>query len=173
LDYTFEKGFTKMNSNQTISSPPHPESEDPFLPRVYFSIVVTLIGLFIFVVGAKPDWFDWDRSRVVGFVQIAVFLVGLAIICLGGYIGLLTLWWGQERTIVADIGTRLVGTGYVIAVFAGLADVFGMGSQSFPQVPYFGPWQASGVLIGQGIIALGFLLFIPFRSHKTSKKNDL
>jgi hypothetical protein len=73
-----------------------------------------------------------------------------------------TLWWGIERTITSDIGSRLVSTGYVIAVFAGLADIFGMGSQSFPAVPYFGPWQASGVLIGQGVIALGFLLMIPF-----------
>jgi hypothetical protein len=135
-------------------------------------VAITLLGLFIFVIGAKPDWFGWDYSPVVGFVQIAVFLFGLAIICLGGYIGLLAMWWGYERTIVAEIGTRLVGTGYVIAVFAGLADIFGMGSQSFPQIPYFGPWQSSGVLIGQGIIALGFLLFIPFHPRKTSHKPE-
>jgi hypothetical protein len=146
--------------------------DDPFSPRIKFSIVVTLIGFLIFVIGAKPDWFGWDRSAVVGFVQIAVFLAGLALICLGGYIGLLTLWQGGERTIVADIGTRLVGTGYVIAVFAGLADIFGMGSQSFPQVPYFGPWQSTGVLIGQGIIALGFLLFIPFHLQKGIHGSD-
>jgi hypothetical protein len=38
-----------------------------------------------------------------------------------------------------------------------------MGSYSFPQIPYFGPRQATGVLIGQGIIALGFLMMISFR----------
>jgi hypothetical protein len=163
-----------MNTNQTTSTPGETLSDagDAFTPRIYFSVAITLLGLLIFVIGAKPDWFGWDRSAVVGFVQIAVFLAGLAIICLGGYIGLLTLWWGYERTIVSDIGTRLVGTGYVIAVFAGLADIFGMGSQSFPQVPYFGPWQASGVLIGQGIIALGFLLFIPFRPRKKISRDD-
>jgi nitrogen fixation-related uncharacterized protein len=127
------------------------------------SIAITLIGLFIFSVGAKPDLYGWDRSPVVGFVQIIVFLIGLAIMCLGGYIGLLTLWWGLERTITSDIGSRLVGTGYVISVFAGMADVFGMGSHTFPLTPYFGPWQATGVLIGQGIIALGFMMMIPFR----------
>jgi len=149
-----------------------PPTDDPSTPRIYVSIAVTLLGLLIFVFGAKPDWFGWDRSPVVGFVQIAVFLVGLAIICFGGYVGLLTLWWGRERTITSDIGSRLVGTGYVIAVFAGLADIFGMGSQSFPQVPYFGPWQASGVLIGQGIILLGFLLFIPLQSRKKLRKHE-
>jgi hypothetical protein len=134
--------------------------------------MVTLFGFLIFMIGAKPDWLGWDRSPTVGFVQIAVFLAGLAFMCLGGYMGLLVLWWGYERTIISEIGTRLVSTGYVVAVFAGLADVFGMGSQPFPQVPYFGPWQATGILIGQGIIALGFLLFIPFQPHKTSIHHD-
>lgn len=139
---------------------------NPSTPRVRVSYSVTILGLFIFAIGTKPDLFGWDRSPVVGFVQIAVFLLGLALICLGGYMGLIILWWGYERTIISDIGSRLVGTGYVIAVFAGMADIFGMGSQPFPHIPYFGPWQASGVLIGQGVIALGFLLLIPFHPHK-------
>lgn len=140
-----------------------PRMDDVVTPRTRVSIAVTLIGLFIFSVGAKPDLFGWDRSPVVGFVQIIVFLVGLAFICLGGYIGLHALWWGHERTITSDIGSRLVATGYVFCVFTGMADIFGMGSHSAPQVPYFGPWQATGVLIGQGIIAIGFMMMIPFR----------
>jgi hypothetical protein len=128
------------------------------------SAVTTLLGLFVFAVGAKPDWFGWDRSPVVGFVQIAVFLVGLGIICLGGYLGLLALWKGQLRTIVADSGLRLVSTGYVISVFSGLADISGMGSQPLPGIPYFGPWQATGVLIGEMVIAIGFLMLVPYRA---------
>jgi hypothetical protein len=147
---------------QTVS-----HGEDGATPRIRMSLVISLVGLLIFMVGAKPDWFGWDRSPVVGFVQIAVFLAGLMIICLGGYIGLITLWWGRERTIVGDIGSRLVITGYVVAVFAGMADVFGMGSHMLPLVPYFGPWQATGVLIGQGVIAVGFLLLVPFRIKKS------
>ncbi len=136
--------------------------KEPLRARMRAGLVTTLFGLFVFAVGAKPDWFGWDRSRVVGFVQISVFLIGLAIICIGGYVGLLALWRGTPRTIMADIGLRLVSTGYVIAVFAGMADVFGMGSQPLPGIPYFGPWQATGVLIGQVIIALGFLMIIPY-----------
>jgi hypothetical protein len=120
------------------------------------------IGVLIFVIGAKPNWFGWDRSPVVGFIQIAIFLVGLALICIGGYVGLAALWRGEQRSIIADIGLRLIGTGYVIAVFTGMADVFGMGSQPLPDVPYFGPWQAGGVLIGQFVIAIGFLMLIPY-----------
>jgi hypothetical protein len=66
---------------------------------------------------------------------------------------------------VADIGMRLISTGYVIAVFTGMADVFGMGSQPLPGVPYFGPWQSAGVLIGQIMIAIGFLMMIPYHYH--------
>jgi hypothetical protein len=139
--------------------------ETPSRLRVRFGMSTTLLGLFVFLVGAKPGWFGWDRSPVVGFVQIAVFLVGLAVICLGGYTGLLALWKGQQRSILADIGTRLVSTGYVVAVFAGMADVFGMGSHLRPVVPYFGPWQAGGVLAGEVAIAIGFLLLIPYHTH--------
>ncbi len=138
--------------------------------RVRFSFIMTLFGLFIFVVGAKPGWFGWDRSPVVGFVQIAVFLVGLALICVGGYVGLVALWGKEQRSIVADIGLRLVGTGYVITVFTGMADVFGLGSQPLPNVPYFGPWQAGGVVAGQMLIALGFLMTIPYQLILSKKK---
>jgi len=137
--------------------------------RIRFSLISISLGLFIFVVGAKPNWFGWDRTPVVGFAQIVVFLLGLAMICAGGYVGLSTLWGTEQRSIIADIGLRLVGTGYVIAVFAGLADVFGMGSQPLPDVPYFGPWQAGGVLIGESIIAIGFLMLIPYQFHMSEE----
>jgi hypothetical protein len=141
-----------------------PTPLDPSVPRMRFGFITTIAGLVVFTVGAKPDWFGWDRSAVVGFVQLSVFLVGLGIICLGGAMGLLGLWNGRGRTIVADIGLRLVSTGYVISVFAGMADVFGMGSQPLPGVPYFGPWQATGVLMGEVLVAIGFLMLIPYRA---------
>ena len=139
---------------------------------VQVGFFVTLIGLFIFTMGAKPEWYGMDRSPIVGFVQIAVFLVGLAIICIGGYVGLVALWGDDERSIAADIGLRLVSTGYVLSVFTGMADVFGMGTQPLPQVPFFGPLQSVGMEIGQGLILFGFLLTIPRRKNieKTKKR---
>ncbi|PWB74455.1 MAG: hypothetical protein C3F07_07440 [Anaerolineales bacterium] len=133
--------------------------------RIRFSLIAVAFGAFVFTVGAKPNWFGWDRSPVVGFIQIAVFLIGLALICIGGYVGLIALWGREQRSILADIGMRLVGTGYVVAVFTGMADVFGMGSQPLPNVPYFGPWQAGGVLAGQIVIAIGFLMMVPYQSY--------
>lgn len=152
----------KDNSSSTRDKT-RPAGSGVSVMRLRSGLVMTLVGLFVFVVGAKPNWFGWDRSPVVGFVQIAMFIIGLGVICLGGWVGIMALWNGTTRTIVADIGLRLVGTGYVISTFSGMADVFGMGSQPLPGVPYFGPWQATGVLIGQVIIAFGFLMMIPYR----------
>jgi hypothetical protein len=129
--------------------------------RIRFGLGVTILGLLVFMLGAHPALFGLDRSPVVGFVQISVFLIGLVMICLGGYITLNTLWSGREKSIAADIGFRLVSTGYVISFFAGMADIFGLGNQPFPEIPYYGPWQAAGVVIGEVIIALGFLLLVP------------
>ena len=142
-----------------------PRSAQPSHLRVRVGLITTLFGLFVFLVGTKPAWFGLQRTPTVGFVKISFFLVGLAIICLGGYISLWGLWKGIERSIASDIGLRLVATGYVISVFSGMADIFGMGSQTAPQIPFFGPIQALGVLLGEIVIALGFLLLIPYRSY--------
>ena len=129
--------------------------------RVRLGVVFVILGLLIFLLGVDPGIFGLDRSPVVGFVQIAVFLFGLALICLGGYLALNTLWGDTPKTIAADIGYRLVSTGYVIALTSGMADVFGFGTQPLPSIPYFGVWQATGVIVAQVIIAIGFILMFP------------
>ncbi len=129
--------------------------------RIRIGLVMTFIGLVVFLLGAEPGLFNLDRSPVFGFVQISVLLIGLALICLGGYISLASLWNGRQKTITAEVGQRLVSTGYVISVVAGMADVFGLGSHQFPKVPFFGPWQAVGVIVGVLLIGIGFILFIP------------
>lgn len=134
--------------------------------RVRVGVILTLLGFGMFLLGARPDLFGADRSPVIGFVQIATFLVGLAFICIGGYISMMALWKNEEPSIAADIGLRLVATGYVIAVFTGMADVFGLGSHPLPGVPYFGAWQARGVEFGQAIIAIGLLMLIPYHKFK-------
>ena len=154
------------NSKNTSPSPEVFSENIPSQIRIRTGLFLVLFGLLVFLLGARPALFGLDRSPVVGFVQIAVFLVGLAIVCIGGYISLMAFWRNGSRTIPADIGSRLVATGYVVAVFSGMADIFGFGSQPPPQVPHFGPWQAVGVQIGEVLIAIGFLLLIPNRSRK-------
>jgi len=131
-------------------------------------LLITLAGFLIFLVGARPGMLGLDRSPIIGFIQIAVFLVGLGIMCVGGFISLTALWGNRPIGIAADIGLRMVATGYVIAVFAGMADIFGFGSHSLPKLPFFGPWQARGVEAGEAFIALGFLMMLPF--HKRQKR---
>ncbi|MCE1253127.1 MAG: hypothetical protein LWX83_06205 [Anaerolineae bacterium] len=133
--------------------------------RVTLGLSVTLLGFGLFLLGSRPGLFGLDRSPVIGFVQIAIFSIGLAMICLGGYLSLLGLWKNRPTSIAADIGVRMVATGFVVAVFSGMADVFGFGSQVAPEVPYFGPLQAGGVMIGQAIISIGFILLIPYNSR--------
>ena len=115
------------------------------------------------LLGAKPEFFGLDRSPVVGFVQIIVMLIGIGIICLAGYFLVHTLWRKTEPSIASDIGVRIVSTGYVITLFSGMADVFGFGSQPLPNVPFFGVWQARGMEIGLGIIAIGFIMMFPYQ----------
>jgi hypothetical protein len=154
---------------------PTPDTNPVGIPsrlRARFGLLLTLIGLLIFLVGARPALFGLDRSPVVGFIQIAVFLVGLAIVCIGGYVCLMSFWKNGTRTIAADIGSRLVATGYVVAVFAGMADIFGFGTQPLPRVPVFGPWQATGVQIGELLITIGFLLLIPIHLRKKTNEGN-
>jgi hypothetical protein len=162
-----------MNTTPKASISPDTSPENiPSRVRIRVGLLIVLFGSFVFLVGIRPALFGLDRSPVVGFVQISVFLVGLAIICIGGYISLIAFWRNRTRTIIADIGPRLVATGYVVAVFSGMADVFGFGTQVRPRVPLFGPWQATGVQIGEVLIAIGFLLLIPYRVPKKAEENQ-
>ena len=140
--------------------------------RIRLGLLTVILGLVIFILGADPGLFSMDRSPVTGFVQIAVFLVGLGTICVGGYLALNALWNGTEKTIAADIGLRLVSTGFVISVASGMADVFGFGSHPLPKIPYFGPWQAIGVMVGEAIIAVGFLMLIPIPPEHRKKNQS-
>lgn len=136
--------------------------------RFFFRIglVILTLGLFLYILGTNPGIFSLDRSPVLGFIQISVFLVGLGLICAGGYISLNTLWNGSPKSIAADIGVRLVMTGYIIAVGSAMADLFGFGSQTYPTIPYFGEWQTSGVILGLYFITMGFVMIIPYRQKK-------
>jgi hypothetical protein len=139
--------------------PTPPTSSRRLRKRV--GVGVALIGLLIFLLGARPGWFGLDRSQVIGFIQIEVFLAGLGLIALGGYFAMEGLWRDRPKLVITEIGGRLVGTGYVIALTSGMADVFGLGTRPLPSVPFFGYWQGTGVLIGQLVMLLGFALMSP------------
>ena len=132
-----------------------------------FGIALTLLGLLLFVFGAEPSLFGLDRSDAVGFVQVGVFTLGLFFLCLGGSFSLISLWPDNWKSISADIGLRVAWTGFVIAMAAGMADIFGLGTRPIAtSTTFFGYWQARGVLIGQILMGVGFIMMIPFRKPK-------
>ena len=141
--------------------------------RKRLGILITLTRLLIFKVGTTPASFGLDRSPVVGFVQIAVFILGLGLLSLGGYFTLDALWRERQKTITAELGARLIATGYVIALASGLADVFGLGTRPLPSVPFFGYWQARGVLIGQVVIFIGLAMMVPYWGDVAAKLKEL
>jgi hypothetical protein len=158
-----------MNNKTNISAAtPVPSQFRRFSERrVRVGLIVTLVGLGLFLLGTRPSIFGLDRSPVIGFVQISVMLIGLAVIAIGGFLSLMALWKNETPSILADFGLRFVATGYVIAVFAGMADIFGLGSHPIYR-PYFGDWQAFGVQLGQTLMGLGLLALIPY--HKFFRK---
>jgi len=144
------EGDTSNNQNRVI-------------PR-RFGVGVTLFGFLLFVLGADPGLFGLDRSEAIGFVQVGLFTFGLLLICVGGTMSLNSLWPENWKSILADIGVRLVWTGFVVAMAAGMADIFGLGTRPLAtSTTFFGFWQARGVLIGQIVIIFGFLMMIPYR----------
>jgi hypothetical protein len=140
--------------------------------RKRLGLALSVIGLVVFLFGAAPEWFGLDRSPVVGFVQIGVFVLGLGLISVGGYFALDGLWRDQPKGILAELGARFVGTGYVIALTSGMADVFGLGTRPLPSVPFFGYWQGTGVLIGEIVIVIGFVMMAPFWARSESNKKS-
>jgi hypothetical protein len=133
-----------------------------------FGIVSVLVGLVFFLLGAEPGLFGLDRSEAIGFVQVGMFTFGLLLICFGGTVSLNSLWPEHWKSIAADIGLRLAWTGFVIAMASSMADIFGLGTRPiFSDTPFFGFWQARGVLFGEIVIILGLLMMIPY--HKPQR----
>jgi hypothetical protein len=133
--------------------------------RLGFGLV--LLGFSLFLLGARPEWFGMNRSVVIGYVQVSVFSLGLMFMCIGGIVLFYALWPKGERSILADLGMRLALTGFVVAMVSGMADVFGLGTRPLPETTtFFGYWQARGVLIGQVIMIVSFLMMFPWKVFK-------
>jgi hypothetical protein len=131
---------------------------------------LAVVGMLVFLLGAKPEWFGMNISAVVGYVQVSVFSLGLFLMCLGGVILLNALWPKGERSILADIGMRLAFTGFVVAMASGMADVFGLGTRPLPETTtFFGYWQARGVLLGELIMIISFLMMFPWKVMNRGK----
>ena len=132
-------------------------------------MTLVLFGLLIFLIGVQPDLIGMNRSQTVGFVQIGVWLFGLALILLGAYATVRVVRNGKPTSLLADIGLRLIATGYVVTATASLADFIGVGAQHMPNI-FFGPVQMIGLVTGVVLSLLGVILYWP-RRDRQEKKN--
>jgi hypothetical protein len=119
-----------------------------------------LVGLFLFVLGINPNLINMDRSPVVGFVQVGVWLFGLALMYFGAYATLRIYRNKHPLSLRAEIGERLIATGYVVAAAASLADFIGIGSHDIPEL-IFGPIQIAGLVVGVVTALVGVVLYWP------------
>lgn len=133
-------------------------------------MTIVLLGLFIFIIGVQPDILGLNRSLTVGFVQIGVWLFGLAILLLASYTTVRVVRNGKPTSLRADIGTRLIATGYVVAAVASLADFIGVGAQRMPFIA-FGPIQVIGLVTGVLFSLLGVILYWP--RQKGTEESDV
>ena len=78
----------------------------------------------------------------------------------------LSKFFGVEHTFA-----KLMG--FVIALASGMADIFGLGTRPiFSDTPFFGFWQARGVLIGQIVMMIGLLMMIPYRKPQPPPEQE-
>src|SRR3989304_935782 len=103
-------------------------------------MTLVLLGLFVFMLGINPGMIGMDYSPVVGFVQIGVWLTGLALLLLGA---------------------TLTGRG----VRPSFADFRGTGPHRLPDI-YFGPLQVFGLALGVVVSLLGVILYWPSRARR-------
>ena len=130
------------------------------LARAGVALIVT--GFFVFVIGIFPALIRLDLTPGFGVTQILVFLVGIGLMALGGYVYMYaTRQRVRQRRLRHEVGVRLVATGYVLCCVAAIADIIGIGSHNSPEYPdpFFGLWQSSGVLLGVLVIVLGLFLY--------------
>ena len=128
-------------------------------------MTMVMIGLFIFLIGIYPNLIGMDRSSVVGFVQIGVWLLGLGILLLGATMAMKVIRNGYPTTLRSEVGLRLIATGYVLAVTASVADFIGIGSHALPGISY-GPLQVTGLALGVLVSLIGVILYGPGKASQ-------
>lgn len=118
-------------------------------------IVLAVMGLFPTVAGLVP-------TPGIGIVQLITIMIGFSLLIMGAYIyAKFTFYAGVRSNLAQQIGVRLALTGLLFGGMAATADVLGFGSNIRTETSdvFFGPWQASGLIGGFGLAALGILIY--------------
>jgi hypothetical protein len=153
----------------SIDQTTRPEIKDRKLRR-RAGFLIAALGFLIVLLGADPTIYGLRDSQPIGLLQIGVFTFGLLLLCWGGTLAIHSLWKREEKTILAELGLRVMSTGFIIAMVTGLADLFGLGTRPLPYQSFFGHWQARGVILGELVIIIGLLMMIPYPSPSPKGK---
>ncbi len=137
---------------------------------MHLSLLLAAGGFGTFVVGFHPEWFGLATTPEVGFLQIVFMVTGMGVYTGAAIAALRLLWRGRRWSVVAQIGARLTATGYVAFAAAVMADILGLGSQTWPKTAHFGPVQRYGMLVGEVLMAVGLLMMYPH--HRNMQKGE-
>lgn len=117
-------------------------------------VVLTFMGLFPGVMGLRP-------AQGIGIVQVVIILSGFSLLILGALIYVKYAYYpDQPSNLAQQIGSRLALTGLIISGLIGFSDTLGFGSHTRAEgEPYFGTWQAVGIVLGFLIASIGIMIY--------------
>jgi hypothetical protein len=129
---------------------------------------LAIVGVVAFMIGIDPDLIGMNITPVVGLAQMSLWLAGLALVLIGGYAAVRTVRNGRPSSLRAEIGTRMIATGFVFSAVASLADYMGIGTQKFPNLS-FGTVQVIGLVFGIAVSLIGLVLYWPRAQESESE----
>lgn len=135
------------------------------------NLILFTFGLLCVGLALGAPFLKIDNTPGFGMIQMMVFLIGLTLLTLAGFLQISTLrQTDTPRSLQADIGIRLGATGLVFAYISGLSDLLGIGTHiepNFPR-PSVGWLQLIGLGLAIVLITLGMVLFFTSRGNRSS-----
>jgi hypothetical protein len=142
----------------------------------YLSIILFLLGLILIFLSLGAEVLGLDYTPGFGLVQMFQLLLGLTFLTMAGFLSVHRLRRPDTpRSLQADIGIRLGGTGLVFAFVCGISDIIGIGTHVNPEFsrPYVGPLQLGGLILGVLIITVGLLLYYTSRGSREASSLEV
>ena len=137
--------------------------------------VLFVIGLILGALALFAPLLGLDLSPGFGILQTTALLLALAFLTLALF---MVLRYRRPddapRSLQADIGVRLAATGLVLVFVAGLSDIIGIGTHVTPNfdLPFVGPLQMGGILLGVVLIISGALLYTTSRGTRAASSME-
>ena len=126
------------------------------------ALIFAVLGLLLCAISLGAELLGLEFTPGFGAVQMLQLLLGITCLTVAGFLYLHTLHASDApRSLQADIGVRLAGTGLVFIYVTGFADLIGIGTHVHPDFarPFVGPLQLGGIFLGTLSIALGLYFY--------------